>query len=243
MYSIFVNRLQVKANALRGRILAVTVLTPVFALSGLLFAEVQNTKVFSPDASVFGKELEDWSAEWQKWFISIPASSNPTFGAPCDTAQSGPVWFITGSGTGAPVTRQCTVPQGKILVITLINAECSNVESPPFFGNSEDAREECAEAIVDGVSTSSLKLTIDGEPVRKLSRYRVQSPQYHFRMPASDNVLGVTSGATSGLSVSDGFFLLVQLSPGSHVVHFEAAFVSGPGAGFSQDVTYFFNQH
>jgi hypothetical protein len=223
---------------------AFAVFFPIFALTGPLLAEDANhnqtTKVFSPDASIFGKGLDDWSAEWQKWFISIPASQNPALdNGPCSTAQSGPVWFIP-SGSG--VTRQCTVLTGKLLLITLINAECSNVEALPFFGATEHTREECAETLIDGVSTRSLLFTIDGQPVRNLSRYRVQSPQYHFSMPATDNVLGVTSGATSGVSVSDGYFVMVQLAPGHHVLRFAAAIVSGPGAGFSQDVTYDFIQ-
>jgi len=233
-----------KAKPVTLSALAFAALVPIFALAGPLLAEdanhIQNTKVFSPDASIFGKGLDDWSAEWQKWFISIPASQNPAFdNGPCNTAQSGPVWFIP---SGAGVTRNCTVPPDKILVITIINAECSSVEAPPFFGATAHAREECAETLIDGVSTRSLQFTIDGVPVRNLSRYRVQSPQYHFSMPATDNVLGVTSGATSGLSVSDGYFLMVQLARGHHVVHFAASIVSGPGAGFSQDITYDFIQ-
>jgi hypothetical protein len=230
----------VRTGRVARYVFSLIVLAPVF--TGLLLAEDRDTKVFSPDASLFGKELDDWSAEWQKWFISIPVSHNPSFdNGPCSAAQSGPVWFISGSGNFTPVTRQCTVPAGKVILLTLINAECSSVEAPPFFGANEKAREECAEAIIDGVSTQTLKLTIDGLPVRNLSRYRVQSPEYKFTMPASDNVLGVT-GATSGRSVSDGYFLLVQLAPGAHLVHFEAAFVSGPGAGLKQDVTYLFFQ-
>ncbi len=39
--------------------------------------------------------------------------------------------------------------------------------------------------------------------------------------------------------VSDGYWLMLKpLSPGNHVILWEGAFVSGPGAGFSQNVTY-----
>src|SRR5262249_7206582 len=120
---------------------------------------------------------------------------------------------------------------------------CSNVEKKtPFFGANTKARQKCAAAIIDGVDTNSLRLSIDGVPVNNLNQYRVQSPEYEFTMPASDNVLGVNTGATSGLSVSYGYFLLVKLARGAHLVHFEAAFVTGPGAGLKQDVTYFFLQ-
>lgn len=61
-------------------------------------------------------------------------------------------------------------------------------------------------------------------------------------MPATDNVLGVTSGATSGVSVSDGYFMFIELAPGTHILHAEAAFVSGPGAGYAPVTDYIFTQ-
>jgi hypothetical protein len=237
----------IRQSSLRmGRVacsaLALVVFTPAFA--GLLMAQPadpgKSTQVFSPDAQVFGKDLDEWSAEWQKWFISIPASHNPAFdNGPCNTSQSGPVWFIPSGGN---VSRQCTVPADRLVLITIINAECSSVEAPPFFGATEEARSRCAATLIDGVSTPTVKFSIDGVPLRQLNRFRVESDQYRFTMPATDNVLGVTSGATSGLSVSDGYFLLVRLSPGSHVIHSEASIVSGPGAGYSQNTTYMFYQ-
>jgi hypothetical protein len=44
---------------------------------------------------------------------------------------------------------------------------------------------------------------------------------------------------TAGSSVADGYWLILEpLAPGDHVLHFEATIVAGPGAGFSQNVTY-----
>lgn len=154
--------------------ITIAVFFPLFTCTALLQGQDQNSiqnrsfKVLSPDASVFGHELEDWSAEWQKWYISIPAGTNPALhnDVSCSAGQSGPVWYLP-SGVDKP----CIVPRGKILLLTLINAECSSVEAPPFFGRTEKAREECAERFVDGTGTRTLKLTIDGVRVRNLSRY------------------------------------------------------------------------
>lgn len=224
---------------------AIALLAPVF--SGLVMGQTENViqvqyesfKVYAPVELVLGHDLDDWSAEWQKWYISIPASTNPALhnDISCSSAQSGPVWFLP-SG----VNKTCVVPPGKLLLLTLINTECSNVEAPPFFGTTEEARESCAESFIKDVGLRTLKLTIDGVPALNLSKYRTESPQYFFRMPATDNVLGVTSGATSGLSVSDGYFMFIHLAPGRHVLHAEAALVSGPFAGFSQITDYAFAQ-
>ena len=80
-------------------------------------------------------------------------------------------------------------------------------------------------------------MVIDGKEVQDLGDFRAQSPFFDFILPP-DNFLGL-AGVTSGSAVSDGYWLMLKpLSPGNHVIRFEGAFVSGPGAGFSQNVTY-----
>jgi hypothetical protein len=212
--------------------------------TSMLFAQAgdnQNPGVFPPDAIVFGKTYGEWSAEWWQWNFSIPVPNNPTFdtaGQHCGVQQSRPVFFLAGIGSPVAVTRKCTVRSETPLFFPLINAECSNVESPPFFGSTDEERLACAQALIDGVGISTLKVTIDGVDVKSLRRFRVESPPFDFKMPAQNNILFLP-GVTSGRSTSDGYWLMLKpLSPGTHVIHFEAAFVSGPGAGFSQDVTY-----
>jgi hypothetical protein len=197
--------------------------------------------VVPPDVVVFGKTYEEWSAVWWQWNFPIPVPSNPTFdttGQHCGVRQSRPVFFLAGIATGEPVTRECTVPSDTPLFLPLINAECSNVEQPPFFGRTDAERLACAQEVIDGVSIDSLKASIDGVAVGGLEDFRVQSPPFDFRMPAQNNILDLP-GVTSGRSASDGYWLMLEpLSPGPHVIHFEAVVVSGPGAGFSQNVTY-----
>ena len=68
-------------------------------------------------------------------------------------------------------------------------------------------------------------------------RMTEEIPDYYYRV-AQNNFLGVP-GATSGQSTSDGYWLMLQpLVAGTHSIRFEAAMVSGPGKGFSQDVSY-----
>jgi hypothetical protein len=207
----------------------------------IAFAENPNPGVFPPDEVVFGRTYGEWSAEWWQWNFSIPVPSNPTFdttGQHCVIQQSRPVFFLAGIATGVPVTRACTVPSNTPLFFPLINVECSNVEPPPFFGSSDEERLACAQQFLDDVGISTLKATIDGVDVKSLRRFRVASPPFDFRMPAQNNILFLP-GVTSGRSASDGYWLMLKpLSPGSHVIHFEGAFVSGPGNGFSQNVTY-----
>ncbi|MBV8709946.1 MAG: hypothetical protein JO182_26105 [Acidobacteriaceae bacterium] len=184
---------------------------------------------------------EDLSARWWQWVLTIPVPSNPTTdttGANCYFGQTGRVFFLAGNNSNLPaVTRNCVVPSGKILFFPIINVECSNVEPPPFFGKNERQLRACADEFMDGTQLSSLKLTINNKAlVKNLSAFRVQSPLFTYTVPAN-NLQGVPEG-TAATSVSDGFWIMAELSPGDYTIHFEGQIVSGPGAGSSQNVTY-----
>ena len=206
-------------------------------------ADGSGLSIVPPQASVAqsGKTYGELSAAWWQTMLAIPVGSNPTFdttGTNCRSGETAQMFFLAGQGTGEAVTRSCTVPATKPLFFPIINVECSNVEKAPFFGATDSERAACATRIADGVGLSTLHLVIDGVNVGNLGRLRAASPPFDFTMPRNDNILFV-SGQTSGRSASDGFWVLLQPpSPGSHRIHFEGAFVSGVGLGFSQDITY-----
>ncbi len=189
-----------------------------------------NPRILPPHAHAFGKTLGEWSAKWWQWAFSIPMAAHPLFDtADCDTGQSGKVWFLGGTFTGAAATRDCTVPHGKAILFPIANVECSTLEGPPFFGSNEAELRACAAAFQD--TASGLSATIDGHEVKHVDRYRVQSPLYEFSAPA-DGLFG--PDPVSGQSVSDGvWILLAPLSHGSHTIHFEGSF-----PGFPIVVTY-----
>src|SRR5689334_16547926 len=78
----------------------------------------------------YGLTYSEWSARWWQWAFSLSIDHSPLFGkADCGTGQSGPVWFLPGATVGGPTPRQnCTVPPGKALFVSIINAECSDLE-------------------------------------------------------------------------------------------------------------------
>jgi hypothetical protein len=181
------------------------------------------------------------SALWWRTMLAIPVEHNPTFdltGANCNRGATAHFTFLAGQGTGDPVSRTCAVAADKPLFLPLLNVECSNIEAAPFFGATDAARALCARQIMDGVGIATLKVTLDGVEVHNLVRFRAASPPFNFTIPLNDNILPVNR-VTTGRSASDGFWVLLRApEAGSHVIHFEAAFVTGVGAGFSQNVTY-----
>lgn len=203
----------------------------------------QDAAVVQPNRSVLGKTYGEWTAAWWRWADSLQATNHPLNGGPCSTGQTGQVWFLGGPFAGAPADGSssmlsCNVPRGTFLLFPLLNAECSNVEPPPFFGATDAARRDCARSAANDIGVNTLRARIDGDDVDALSRFRFASPPFDFTMPAHDNILGL-EGTTHGRSGSDGYWLMIEpLSIGHHTIHFEARLTSGPGAGYAQKVTY-----
>jgi hypothetical protein len=160
-------------------------------------------------------------------------------GANCDVAQSGgPVFFLNPAFPGMSVTRSCTVSRSQALLVPLALWECSNREAVPFYGSNPQEMRKCAGIGGDSVGANKLRFMVDGKRVSGLKRIRSQSPCFYFTIPA-DNILGL-NGPTSGYSVSDAYVVMLKpLSPGRHVIQFEAGWVSGPLAGASAGATYY----
>lgn len=197
----------------------------------------QHPGVYPPDSLVLSRTYGEWSASWWQYMLAIPAPQNPTTdtsGQFCQTKPSGAVSFLAGKGDGQAVTRTCTVSSAKPIFFPIINVECSTLEAAPFNCTDEQSCRACAGDFADAIGKQTLKATIDGQDVRALSTFRVQSPKFDFQVPGN-NILGVAAG--KGFSVSDGYWLMLKPLPaGTHTIHFEGAF---PAFQFSQNVTYY----
>ena len=207
-------------------------------------------EVVPPAQNAVGMTAGDWSAAWWQYVLQIPLETNPAAdsnGANCGVDQTaGPVFFLTGNFTGSTaVTRYCSVPIGRTLVIPLVNAECSTLEPPPFYGANEKELRSCAASTIDAVDTASLQLTVDGVSVPALYKYRAQSPVFTFHVPAK-NILGLKTGkkvglsGTSGSAVSDGYWVLLKPlppRPEPYTINFKGTIGAGSSA-FTIDVTY-----
>jgi hypothetical protein len=173
-----------------------------------------NPKIIPPQARFRGLSYAGWEVKWQQAVFAIPAATNPVVTGGAFGEEKG-IRFLTGVTGG--VTVDVEISPGTALFFPIIVAESSNLEAPPFFGANEAEQAAGANFFMDLVS--DLAVEIDGQSLAHPERYRVQTPQYVFTVPA-DNIIGVPGPAT-GTSVSAGFFVLVTpLSVGTHTIHF-----------------------
>jgi hypothetical protein len=202
--------------------------------------------IYPPAQTLYGKKMEEWSAEWWQYVFSTPRDPNPLLdptGGYCTLVQHGPVWFLEGVTGGAGATeRFCTIPRERALFFPLINLSDVNVTDQSV----EELRAEIVECMDNAYD---LSLVIDGEavPLEVLQRSRVKSVPFEIVYPAE----GIPTdppipAAIYGPGVDDGFYVMVKPLPvGEHTISFTGAtpgceypptgLVVGP---YSIDVTY-----
>jgi hypothetical protein len=190
----------------------------------------ERAKVIPLDAIAYGNSYGEWAARYLQWAFSFPNT------ATCTDGQQGPVWFLPSASGGAPVTQECTVPVGKALFFVLASVFAgAATDCEPIFAVPCNLA-ELRTLISDLTNPVVLELTIDGKPIRRLRRQRVQTPDFVFTLPEG-NVF-VVPGGTYNPNVADGYFVMLEpLKPGEHTIHSRAEFTDGLFAGVVIEVT------
>jgi len=201
-------------------------------------AKNPNPGVLPVNSHAYGMTYGEWSEEWWKWALSIPADRNPvtdTTGDFCAEGQSGKVWFLAGT-FGTSETRSCTIPAGKALFFPIINGESSKIQG---YGDTEEVLREDATATADAITF--VEVIVDGKKLQTELQtepnlgYRVQSGLFTIWLPP-DNVLEIpTEEGVSSIAVADGYWImLAPLSVGEHTIHIHGEV----GSFFVTEVTY-----
>jgi hypothetical protein len=180
--------------------------------------DVASAPAYPPNAYVHGASLDEWSARHWQWTLGFPVGISPGQDASsesCTLGQDGPVWFMPRN------LAPCTVPEGAIVMIPVAGGSCSSVEAAPFWGEDEESLRACAAR--EAERYANISVTVDGEPIPGIERYRTSTPLFNAFLPER-NVLGVDAGAA--WFVADGYSVLLRpLPPGEHtiIVHTETA--------------------
>jgi hypothetical protein len=205
----------------------------VLALGGGAESKVRNANnhVYPPDSKPFGMTYGEWSGTWWQWALGIPAQVTPFLdpdGAQCGTLQSGPVWFLAGtSGPLSSVTRTCSIPSGRAILIPIMNFlndyPCPDAAFQPTPGQSIEAFLAAgAAAIADQIDV--LEGELDGQPIVDLTTFRARSPLVSFTGAANLSFLDSCITGSPQLGVADGYWLLLKpLSRGNHTLHIKGA--------------------
>jgi hypothetical protein len=188
------------------------------------YSQGTHVSALPPGSSPHGRTYSEWSVNWWKWFLSIPNAISPGNGGPCETNQSGKVWFLAGLFTPSAVPVPCTVPLGTMLFFPVVNVECSLTEPDPNFqGDTPEERRSCASGLLDSLESDlDLTVNVDGRYLQNPKLYRTASPDFPFNAPAGA-IFGIPEG--SSFASADGYYvMLTPLTPGSHTIRVTASF-------------------
>lgn len=155
---------------------------------------------------VDGVSLGHWTQRWWQWTDSQPVMPYlDTDGRFCDVGQDGPVWFLAGTDGSYAATRRCTVPEGKHLLVPVINM---------VYFQARDRDQPCSEmqayAALNNDQLVSAVVLLDGKPLGDVRMHRVRS-EGCFRLREGN--------PRSRLSAADGYWLMLKpLSRGKHTL-------------------------
>jgi hypothetical protein len=188
------------------------------------YAAAPSVVLFPDEREPFGKTINEWTAEWWQYVLSIPFNPNPLFdatGGYCTIVQHGPVWFLEGNIPGAEgVIRTCSIPEGKALFFPLINVVDINVASQSV----RELRAEVA-GCLDAVTTLSLRVDGEALPSRLLWRSRVRSIPFAAVIPPEGvPTMPPLPAAIYSPAVDDGYYVMLKPLPvGTHTLSFIAS--------------------
>ena len=230
-------------------------ITAITLVAGIIsYATGTVPLAFAFELSTPNKNLQ---VQWWKWILGIPAEDSPVLdetGEDCDVDQKGPIWYLAGfagSSEGPPfggsAERDCTIPEGKDILIPIFNTVCAeqtdaglikqelgleeDEEIPP--SQLKEGLIRCTDFFVELADT--LEFSIDGEAVEDFDEFRVVSPQFQIVYPEG-NVFNQAPTDVKQKAVAQGYWILVEdLEPGEHIIEV----VSGlPEFDFETSVTY-----
>jgi hypothetical protein len=218
-------------------------LISLFYINGnsIIFVKASELSVFLPHEKPFGLTDGEWSAEWWKWLLSSPTTSNPSTdrtGQYCNVNQNNPnVWFLAGTGGGYE-ERKCSIPAGMAILVSPIEVICSFAEYPEL--KTEEDLRNCAKSDQDAVK--DVKLIVDSKPIKDLQNYRVASSLFNVTLP-ENNIFGVPPQTTE--AISDGtFVMLKELPVGQHTIYANGVlvdFTTTSNLNFVSEVKYDIN--
>lgn len=177
---------------------------------------------------LFGKTIEQWSAEWWKTMMAYDCTHNPFNQQTLSMTvnQASPVVFLSGMTDGVAI-RSIIVPRRNALFVPIINvlkehSSDDGVQNPAPDQTIEQFLKEEATNYIN--LASNMKVVLDGKPIRIGSNNRVATNLFYFKgnKDLSDCTEHIVTGQLQ-VAVSDGYWLFLQnLSPGRHTLHTHA---------------------
>ena len=188
-----------------------------------------NPMLFPKTARPYGQTMSRWAELTWSYIYGIAPDQNPFFdttGEFCAVDQAGPVWFlpaVPGSHLGTNVSRSCTIPQDKAIMLQMSSAlndyPCPDPNFHPAPGQSlYDFLISAISPLFDNVT--GFTVTLDGVNINDPLSYRFfSSDVFSFTPDLGMVAFDSCITQTNMQGVVDGFYLLFKpMTPGQHTI-------------------------
>lgn len=187
--------------------------------------------LYPADARVWGLSQTTWSELLWAYIYAQPFDHNPFLdatGADCGIGQFGPVWFlpaVPGSSLGTNVTRTCTIPRGRSIVLQLASAmndyPCPDPTFRPAPGQSlYDFLIAPIEPLFEG--ETGFEISVDGVAIPDPLENHRRTSKHVFLFKGDTSMRDNFDPCVTGHfqeAVSDGFYLTFKpFAPGVHTI-------------------------
>lgn len=221
-----------------------SVMWPALSALAIVALSLQPASAYTvlpPQSSFEGQSIAEWTEAWWTWALQAPAASNPLTDETGEFAQvnnDGPVFFIAGTLGGGAVSRSFEVPEGKPVLLPMINffdTEPAEIDPPEAtLADRENAATVVVAGWLDAVEPASLFASIDGNPVAGPDQYLEVTGFFSMGPTQAGSLVeafGVPAGAELTPSKAAGYWLMIDgLARGQHTLH-----VGGSSAGFTPE--------
>jgi hypothetical protein len=181
-----------------------------------------NFDTFTIDSSPYGIPYNKWLEKWWSWWISLPLDKHPYYDPSdperCSTMQKGPIWFLPDITPGKKLDYNCTIPQGKGILIPIsvtfcekaIKGTCGTLLTDDELIKSANNIRTFIEHM--DIEIDNIKIPLNGLTI-KTSLFNVTVPD----PPPIEIWNGLMTGTYK--TAATGYFLIVHnIPPGEHTI-------------------------
>jgi hypothetical protein len=143
------------------------------------------------------------------------------------------------ANTTVVVRDACAVPSNKPIFFPIMNTAADNAGVPEPQPTDEQ-NQDSATAILDAVQTENLFVTLDGEELTELERFKTDIVEFSYDLADEPNFytcIGATgvTGTISPAYAGGYYVMLAPLSAGKHTIRFG---LDQPDDLWAIDITY-----
>lgn len=217
------------------------------ALMNLTSYASEDPFIYSVDSTPYNSTYQNWVQKWWQWYVSVPKTHSPNFPnypnhittTDCSVMQepSNPVFYLFTPLTDmANVEWTCTVPKGKSILLPVVSA-AADFGDPTLPSRTDQS---LVTTVKPGNDYAQIKVELDGKVLGFNSdpKWRIMTDFFNITLPEY-NLWDDKESPGTYRAVAEGYNLFLKpLTPGEHLLTYEAATIPPNENQYAQTVTY-----